>query len=187
VLDRDFLPPELEREVALISRLVNAFFRWEFNSCETIVKDGRTYPIDYANASPDVALVSLHYYFPWAMESLVAWCLFCCATGRPMRINQTTRDYFEIGDSDLPYAEKLARYEELSDRYFQREAFEAFRAEALPQLREVVCEYVRSPEFDEMAVRTISEGVLEPEKHEALIERSRAHTRAWLEDAEAPA
>src|SRR5205814_9319331 len=39
VLDRDFLSPELEREVALISRLVNAFFRWEFNSCETIVKD----------------------------------------------------------------------------------------------------------------------------------------------------
>jgi hypothetical protein len=131
--------------------------------------------------------VSLHYYFPWAMESLVAWCLFCCATGRPMRINQTTRDYFEIGDSDLPYPEKLARYEELSDRYFQREAFEAFRAEALPQLHEIVVDYVGSDEFDEMAVRTIREGVLEPEKHEALIERSRANTRAWLEDSEAPA
>jgi hypothetical protein len=103
-----------------------------------------------------------------------------------MRINQTTRDYFEIGDSDLPYAEKLARYEELSDRYFQREAFEAFRAEALPQLREIVVDYVGSEEFDEMAVRTIREGVLEPEKHEALIERSRANTHAWLEDAAAP-
>src|SRR5438552_13947010 len=117
------------------------------------------------------------------MESLVAWCLFCCATGRPMRINQTTRDYFEIGDSDLSYPEKLARYEELSDRYFQRERFESFRAEALPQLREIVCEYVRSREFDEMAVRTIREGVLEPERHEALIERSRTNTRAWWEDA----
>ena len=182
VLDRDFLSPELEREVALISRLVNAFFRWEFNSCETIVKDGRTHPIDYANASPDVALVSLHYYFPWTIESLVAWCLFCCATGRPMRINQTTRDYFEIGDSDLPYAEKLARYEGLSDRYFQREAFEAFRAEALPNLREIVVDYVGSEEFDEMAVRTIRTGVLEPEKHEALIERSRANTQSWTRD-----
>src|SRR5919202_3655418 len=121
------------------------------------------------------------------MESLVAWCLFCCVTGRPMRINQTTRDYFEIGDSDLPYAEKLARYEELSDRYFQREAFEAFRAEALPNLREIVVEYVGSDEFDEMAVRTIRDGVLEPEKHEALIERSRTNTRAWGEDGGTPA
>jgi predicted RNA-binding Zn ribbon-like protein len=102
-----------------------------------------------------------------------------------MRINQTTRDFFEIGDSDLSYQEKLARYEELSDRYFQREAFEAFRAEALPHLREVVVEYVESAEFDELAVRTIREGVLEPEKHETLVERSRANTRAWCDDAAA--
>jgi hypothetical protein len=181
VPDRDFLAPELEREVALISRLVNAFFRWEFNSCETIVKDGRAYPIDYANASPDIAHVSLHYYFPWAIEALVAWCLFCCATARPMRINQTTRDYFEIGDSELPYEQKLARYGELADRYFQREEFEAFRAEALPHLRDVMLSYVESAEFDEMLVDTVRTGVLEPEKHEALLERSRANTRAWAE------
>jgi hypothetical protein len=184
VLDRDFLPPELEREVALISRLVNAFFRWEFNSCETIVKDGQAHPIDYANASPDIALVSLHYYFPWAIESLVAWCLFCCATARPMRINQSTRDFFAVGDADdLSYEEKLARYGEFADRYFQRAEFEAFRAEALPHLRELVVDYVESPEFDDLAVRTITTGVTEPEKHEALIERSRAHTRAWARDA----
>jgi hypothetical protein len=179
LLDRDFLSPELEHEVATISRLVNAFFRWEFNSCETIVKDGHAHPIDYANASPDIAHVSLHYYFPWAIESLVAWCLFCCASGRPMRINQTTRDYFEIGDGDLPYEEKLARYGELADRYFQREEFEAFRAEALPHLPEVMNGYVESAEFDRLIVATVRSGVLEPEKHDELIERSRANTRAW--------
>ena len=73
----DFLTPELGDEIISISRLVNAFFRWEFNSCETIVKDGVAYPIDYANASPDVALTSLHYYFPWAITALVRWCAFC--------------------------------------------------------------------------------------------------------------
>ena len=104
-----------------------------------------------------------------------------------MRINQTTRDYFEIGDSDRSYAEKLAGYEDLVDRYFQRAEFEAFREEALPNLREVVVDYVGSDEFDEMAVRTIREGVLEPEKHEALIQRSRANTRSWVEDSEAHA
>ena len=56
-----FLSPELMHEVETIGRLVNAFFRWEFNSCEVIVKDGEAHPIDYANASPDMALVSLHY------------------------------------------------------------------------------------------------------------------------------
>ena len=42
-VDHDFLTPELGDEVMTISRLVNAFFRWEFNSCETIVKDGVAY------------------------------------------------------------------------------------------------------------------------------------------------
>jgi hypothetical protein len=45
---------------------------------------------------------------------------------------------------------------------------------------------VESPEFADLAVRTITTGVTEPEKHEALIERSRAHTRAWVEDAKLP-
>ena len=66
----DFLTPELGEEVLTISRLVNAFFRWEFNSCECLVRGDDVYPIDYANASPDVALTSLHYYFPWAMKTL---------------------------------------------------------------------------------------------------------------------
>ena len=34
----DFLAPETGWEVVTISRLVNAFFRWEFNSCESLVR-----------------------------------------------------------------------------------------------------------------------------------------------------
>ncbi len=87
-VDHDFLSPETGDEVVTISRVVNAFFRWEFNSCETIVKDGVASPIDYANASPDVALTSLHYYFPWAIRALVRWTAFCSATGRQMKISR---------------------------------------------------------------------------------------------------
>ena len=123
----DFLSPELGDEIITISRLVNAFFRWEFNSCETIVKDGIAYPIDYANASPDVALTSLHYYFPWAIKALVRWSAFCAVTRREMLVNQNSRDYFLHGDrDDLTYEEKLAKYRELADAYFQVDAYEEF-------------------------------------------------------------
>jgi hypothetical protein len=181
-----FLEPELEWEVETIGRLVNAFFRWEFNSCEVIVKDGEAHPIDYANASPDMALVSLHYYFPWAIQALVAWCAFCAVTGRPMRVNQDTRDYFEIGDSDLPYEEKLRRYRGLADAYFQTEAFEEFRAEALPNLEELTVEYAESSEFDDLVVHAIQLEV-EPENQERMIERSRSSVAAWAADRRATA
>ena len=78
----EFLTPEVGDEVVTISRLVNAFFRWEFNSCENLVAGTEVHPIDYANACPDVALTSLHYYFPWAMAALVRWTVFTLVTGR---------------------------------------------------------------------------------------------------------
>jgi hypothetical protein len=178
-----FLEPELEAEVSAISRLVNAFFRWEFNSCEVIVKDGNAHPIDYANASPDIALASLHYYFPWAIQALVSWCAFCAVTGRHMRINQSTRDYFSIGDDEeLTYEEKLQRYAALADSYFQTVEFEAFCAEALPDLNEVMLEYVGSSEFDEVVVSSMRAEV-EAERQEEMIERSRASLAAWAADA----
>ena len=182
VVDHEFLAPQLEREVATISRLVNAFFRWELNSCEVIVKDDQAQPIDYANASPDMALVSLHYYFPWAIKALTAWCIFCTVTGRSMRINQNTRDYFEIGDrADLVYEEKLERYGQLADAYFQAEEFEEFRRTVLPHLDELMVEYVSDPEFDDLLVHSICLEV-EPERHEEMIERCRGLVRQWVAD-----
>ena len=82
-VEHSFLSPQIGDEVVTISRLVNAFFRWEFNSCETLVRGDEVYPIDYANACPDIALTSLHYYFPWAIKTLVKWCVFVLAAGRP--------------------------------------------------------------------------------------------------------
>ena len=54
-VSHDFLDAEAGNEAVTIGRLVNAFFRWEFNSCETLVRGGDVCPIDYANACPDVA------------------------------------------------------------------------------------------------------------------------------------
>jgi hypothetical protein len=174
--------------VVTIGRTVNAFFRWEFNSCETAVKDGQAYPIDYANASPDIALVSLHYYFPWAIESLVAWCIFCTVSGRAsLRLEPITRDYFEVGDrDDLTYEQKIERYADLANLYFQVDQFAEFRDEALPHLPELMVDYVESPEFDELVVSSIRLEV-EPERHVVLIERCRRLTREWAADQRAAA
>ena len=154
----DFLSPELGDEIVTISRLVNAFFRWEFNSCETIVKDGVAYPIDYANASPDVALTSLHYYFPWAIKALVRWSRVLL--GHAARDARSTRTRATTStsaiDDELDYDEKLARYRELADDYFQVDAYHEFCERHLGHLDEIAHEWFTSPEFDDVLVETVS-------------------------------
>jgi hypothetical protein len=181
-VEHDFLSPEVGWEVVTISRLVNAFFRWEFNSCESLVRGIEVAPIDYANASPDVALTSLHYYFPWAMETLVKWCVFCTATGRLMPIDQDKRAYFEIGDrEDLSYEDKLREYRRLVDDYFQVAEYEEFCARALPDAHEVVVEYFASPEFDALLVEEV-ERVFPAHEHEEMVARHRGLVGAWVAD-----
>ena len=186
-VDHDFLSAETGDEVVTISRLVNAFFRWEFNSCETIVKDGVASPIDYANASPDVALTSLHYYFPWAMRALVRWSAFCSATGRQMRINQTTRDYFEVGDrDDLTYEQKLAEYRRLADDYFQVPEYDEFCATKLAHLDELLVEWVEGPDFDGLLVDTVT-STFPQHEHEHFVAHYRGLLAAWATDQRAAA
>jgi hypothetical protein len=152
----DFLSAEVGEEVLTISRLVNAFFRWEFNSCECLVRGDEVHPIDYANASPDVALTSLHYYFPWAIKTLLKWCAFCLVTGRRPALDLDTRRYFEIGDrDDLSYREKLAAYRRLADDYFEADRYHDFCASRLPHVDELVLEWVTSGEFDRLLIDTV--------------------------------
>ena len=152
----DFLTPEVGDEVLTISRLINAFFRWEFNSCETLVRGTEAHPIDYANASPDVAVTSLHYYFPWAMKALLRWCVFCVVTGRQPQLDLDTRHYFEIGDrEDLSYEEKLAGYRKLADEYFEVERYHDFCDSRLAHVDEMVLDWVDSADFDRLLVDTV--------------------------------
>src|SRR3954468_863442 len=176
-VSHDFLTPETGEEILTISRLINAFFRWEFNSCETLVRGAEAYPIDYANASPDVALTSLHYYFPWAMAALLKWTIFCTVTGRDSRVvDMDTRRYFAIGDrEDLSYREKLAEYRRLADEYFQVDEYTEFCATALGHFDELVLDWVASPEFDALLIETVKSTYPEHEQEEFA-----AHFRGLL-------
>ena len=104
-----------------------------------------------------------------------------------MRLNQRTREYFQIGDDpDLTYEEKLDRYAELADAYYQADRFEEFRATSLPHLDELTVEYVESTEFDDLVVRAIRLEV-EPERQDEMIERCRSLTARWAADERAAA
>jgi hypothetical protein len=178
----DFLDPDTGMEAVTIGRLVNAFFRWEFNSCETLIRDGVVYPIDYANACPDVALTSLHYYFPWAIKALVKWSVFCTATGRKPRYDLDTRRYFDIADrSDLDYGAKLGAYRQLADEYFEVERYTDFCASRLAHLDDVVLEWVEGEEFDRLLVDTVR-STFPPHEHEQFIAHYRGLLAAWATD-----
>ena len=97
-----FLGESAGNQTAAISRIVNAFFGWEFNSCEMLVAGDEVYPIDYANACPDVAVTSLHYYFPWAIKALVRWSVYASPPAARADVDLQTRRYFEIADDDRP-------------------------------------------------------------------------------------
>ena len=181
-VEHGFLGAAVGSEVVTISRLVNAFFRWEFNSCENLVRGDEVHPIDYANASPDVALTSLHYYFPWAMEALVKWCVFCVVTGRRMAIDQDKRRYFDVGDDpEKNYEEKLGEYRRLADEYFEVERYEDFCAAALPSIRGLVVGYFGSREFDDLLVEVVR-SVFPANEVEAMVARHRGLVGAWLRD-----
>jgi hypothetical protein len=180
-VDHEFLSPETGREVVTIGRTVNAFFRWEFNSCETLIKDGVVYPIDYANACPDVSLISLHYYFPWAIKALLRWAVYCAVSGRQMRVAMEPEPWFEVGDDDRGYEEKLDAYRALADDYFEVEAYQEFCERQLAHVDDVVADYFASPEFDALLVETVT-SAFPPREHDMFVPHYRGLVAAWVGD-----
>ncbi len=177
----DFLTPEVGAEVETIGKVVNAFFRWEFNSCETLLRGGQVHPIDYANACPDVAITSLHYYFPWAMTALVKWSLFCTATGRRPRIDLDPTRWFAIADTPSSYEEKLVAYRALADDYFQQEQYDDFVATHLGDLDRVALDYFAGADFDRLLVETVRT-TFPPHEHDHFIGHYRGLLAAWVRD-----
>ncbi len=181
-VDHSFLSPQVGAEAVTIGRVVNAFFRWEFNSCETLVRGSEVYPIDYANACPDVALTSLHYYFPWAMKALVKWCVFALATGRQAKLDTETDRYFAIADEPgMSYQEKLAEYRALADAYFETERYQDFCASRLSRLDQIVLDWVAGADFDRLLVRTV-QSVYPAHEHDTFIAHLRGLLHLWVRD-----
>ena len=181
-VDHSFLSAPEGVEVVTIGRLVNAFFKWEFNSCETLVKGGEVYPIDYANACPDVSLTSLHYYFPWAMKALLKWCVFALVTGRRAKLDLETDRYFAIADEPgMSYEEKLTGYRELADGYFDSQRYHEFWADRQARLDEIVLDWVAGSDFDQLLIRTV-QLVYPADEQDKFIAHLRGLLSLWVRD-----
>ena len=179
----DFLSPQAGWEAETVSKVVNAFFGWEFNSAEMLVKGDGVHPIDYANACPDVAVTSLHYYFPWAITALVRWSAYALVTGRRSRIGvRDPQAYFDIADDpDRTYLEKMQGYRELADAEFESDRYWQWCEEHLPHLPERVLEWVDSPDFDDLLVQTVTSTYPQHE-HEKFIAHFTGLLGLWVRD-----
>jgi len=181
-VEHDFLSAPVGDEVVTISRLVNAFFRWEFNSCESLIRGTDVHPIDYANACPDVAITSLHYYFPWAMTALLRWTVYCVVTGRKPRLDTDTAAYFAIGDDESrSYAEKLQGYRKLADDYFEIDRYQDFCATHLADVDEIVLDWVSSAEFRSLLRETVR-ATYPVHEHEKFLGHFNGLIDAWISD-----
>jgi hypothetical protein len=181
-VSHDFLSPSAGHQAVAISRIVNAFFGWEFNSCEMLVQGDSVHPIDYANACPDVALTSLHYYFPWAISALVKWSVFSLATGRRSKVDLHTERYFEIADDpDLDYDAKLAGYLALADEHFETTKYHEWCAAHLPDFDLRVRDWVSGADFAKLLRETVATTYPEHEQ-EKFLAHFTGLTNLWLSD-----
>jgi hypothetical protein len=181
----DFLTPTAGRQTAAISRVVNAFFGWEFNSCEMLVRGDDVYPIDYANACPDVAITSLHYYFPWAITALVRWSVYCLVTGRRARVDLEMHRYFEIADrDDLSDDEKLDAYLAIAEECLDSDAYWAWCATHLPHLERAVLDWVGSDAFDKLLRDTV-QATYPPHEWDRFMAHFGGLISLWVKDTTA--
>lgn len=140
-LDRDFLDAREQRMLEDITLTINAFFGWDFNSCEALLRNHEWYPIDFANACPDSQVTSLHYHFPWLIKANLRWSIFCAATKRRVRQNLDWQPFFDVAARDLPYRERLAGYARIARECFATEEFEEFCTRHLGHLDAVANEF----------------------------------------------
>jgi len=182
--DVDFLSVD---DVALLEDMtltINAFFGWDFNSCEALSQDGSWYPIDFANPCPDSQVTSLHFHFPWLVTAKIRWSLFCAATKRPMRQNLDWQPFYDVAEQDLPYRERLTAYAAIARERLEADRFEEFCEKHLGHLDEVAWEYFGT-ETARNAIRKKVEALFPEHEHDEFTEyfwSAISDWRAW--DAE---
>ncbi len=150
-LETDFLSDEEASILEDMTLTINAFFAFEFNSCEALLSDGTWHPIDFANACPDSQITSLHYHFPWLVTAILKWAIFCAVTKRPMQRTLDWDDFFAIArEEGLSPRERLRRYGDIARDRLQAKEFHAFCDEHLSHLDQIAWDFFGTDEAREI-------------------------------------
>lgn len=181
--ETNFIGRADQEHLRKITLTINAFFGWEFNSCEALRRDGAWYPIDYANPCPDSQVTSLHWHFPWLVKAYLRWSIFCATTKREMRKNQEWAPFIAIADTDLPFEDKLDRYAKIADERFETARFDEFCKRHLSHLDEVAWTFFGTALAKE-AVRQKVAALFPPHEHEEFTEHFWGRIQQWRRSEE---
>ncbi len=141
----EFLKGDDAKIIEGTTLIINAFFGWDFNSCEMLHQEGVWYPIDFANPCPDSQVTSLHYHFPWIIEANLKWAIFAAATGR--RVKRIDWDSFILKvDPEMTLLERIDALMPSVHERFDTAEFEEFCETHLPHLHGVLHEWFGTDE-----------------------------------------
>ncbi|MBT8079261.1 MAG: hypothetical protein KJO31_11850 [Gammaproteobacteria bacterium] len=176
--DADFLSESDEVTLSRMTMVINAFFGWDFNSCEALRSNGVWRPIDFANGCPDSQVTSLHYHFPWLINANLRWSVYCAATDRSMHTNLDWGEYFRIAEQDISFEEKLESYSKIALEYFEYDRFNEFCEQHLSHLDEVADEFFGS-QFVRDAIRQKVEALYPDHEIEEFTELFWSRIQDW--------
>ena len=177
-VDHDFLSPSAGSEAITIAQTVNAFFRWEFNSCEMLVQGNTVLPDRLRQRLPGrrrhltALLLPVGDEHPGQVDRLLRGdppARPGCTSTRRRGSRSPTIRIWTTGRS-------CRTTSELADEHFEKEHYVEFCAAALPDIDEIVLDWVSSPEFETMLDDTI---VATYPEHEH--ERFRGHFRGLID------
>lgn len=177
-MQTDFLSDKEKEHLRKVTLTINAFFGWEFNSCESLRKGDVWYPIDFANPCPDSQVTSLHYHFPELVKSYIRWSVFCAATKKKMRRTLDWEPFYEIAKTERTYEEKLDAYAAIADERFETARFEEFCAKHLSHLDAAAWEFFGTADAKD-AVRLKVMALFPPSEVEQFTELFWQRIQKW--------
>ena len=179
-MDVGFLPADDAKVLEDTTLTINAFFGWDFNSCEALAKGGTWYPIDFANACPDSQVTSLHYHFPWLIKANLRWSIFCASTDRKMRRNLDWEPFYAVADRDLSPRDRLGAYAKIARARFETEKFRDFCRTHLGHLDELAYDFFGSDTMRD-AIRQKVSALFPAHEIEAFTELFWSRVQRWRE------
>ena len=181
-VNHGFLSESAGKQAVAISRIVNAFFRWEFNSARcsssatTSTRSTTPTPAP-TSRSPRCTTTSRGRSPRWCAGRSTAWSPAARSTST-CRPGATSRS---PTTPSCRYEEKLDAYLALADEHFETERYWEWCAEHLPHLPEAVLEWVTGDDFDRLLRDTVA-ATYPPHEQEEFLAHFRGLVGLWASE-----